>query len=199
MRPWQHGIHVRHQFHVVVVIVANLFKTVREQLPQSKVLLEVREARSQRMTPRVDNARVRQHQMDERYMAEVVRHLVDEERAPQFAVNACGGQKALAHGKELFGRYFGQQVNVVANVHVGLPFGQLARQPCHVRQLHRSFHQRMAGENLFDERGAGARQANDEDGVRGWAAHALARGKQFAGEELFAAAHMERYVHGGVA
>jgi hypothetical protein len=45
--------------------------------------------------------RVRQHQMDEADVAEVVRHLVDEERAARAAVRPRIGQEAFAEAHEI--------------------------------------------------------------------------------------------------
>ena len=51
------------------------------------------------MAPRVDDPGVRQDQVDQTDVPAVVGHLVDEERAAEFPVDACRGQEFLSQGR----------------------------------------------------------------------------------------------------
>ena len=72
---------------------------VAEVLAAREVLLEVREAAGQRMPARIDDLRVRQDQVDQADVREVVRHLVDEERAIRLALDARALEVALARAR----------------------------------------------------------------------------------------------------
>jgi hypothetical protein len=80
MRPGSTSSKVRHQLDVVAVVAADVVEAIAEGLPAREVLLEAREAACQRVPPRVDDLRVRQREVDQADVREVVRHLVDEER-----------------------------------------------------------------------------------------------------------------------
>jgi hypothetical protein len=55
-------------------------QVVRESLPLSEQLLEVAEAADHGLPAHVDDFGIRQHQMDQANVPEVVRHFVDEAR-----------------------------------------------------------------------------------------------------------------------
>ena len=67
-----------HHPDVVAVISAHRFQAVAEPLTPREMLFEVGEAAIHRVTPRVDDLRVRQDQVDEACVHPVVGHLVDE-------------------------------------------------------------------------------------------------------------------------
>src|SRR5262249_49572755 len=67
---------------------------------------------------------------------------------------------------------------------------ELAGDAHHVRQLHRALDERMARQDLLDERRAGARQADDENRIRRWAANARASCEEIASEHFLRAAHV---------
>src|SRR6202521_339714 len=68
------------------------------------MLLEARETAAERVAPGIDNARVRQHEMNETDVQAVVRHLVDEERGIHLAKNPGAIQIALTQGPQLRAR-----------------------------------------------------------------------------------------------
>src|SRR5438445_3187451 len=76
---WQHAVEMRHQLDVVAVITADVFEAVAETLAAREMLLEIREATGERVPPCIDDPRVRQREMDQAEMREIVRHLVAEE------------------------------------------------------------------------------------------------------------------------
>ena len=65
------------------------------------MLLEVGEAAGERRTARIDDLRVRQHQVDQPDVIEVGRHLVDEARPAEHAVRTGLRQIALAERVQL--------------------------------------------------------------------------------------------------
>src|SRR5215470_9558136 len=78
----QDPIPVTHQLQIRPVIPRDLLGSVAELLSFREKLLEVADAAGHRLAPDVDDSRIRQHQVDQAYMPEVVRHLVDETRPP---------------------------------------------------------------------------------------------------------------------
>ena len=97
----QHRVEVRHELDVVAIEAAHVREVVAEVLAARVVLLEVREAAGQRMAAGVDDLRVRQHEVDHPDVQEVVRHLVDEERAIRLAMDARALDVALAELPQL--------------------------------------------------------------------------------------------------
>jgi hypothetical protein len=97
----QHLVVMRHQLDVVAVVAADVVEPVAEILPARVVLLEVGEAARQRMAARVDDLRVRQGQVDQADVREVVRHLVDEARRAGLAVDARALEVVLAERRAL--------------------------------------------------------------------------------------------------
>ena len=84
-----------HQLEIGAVVACDVVDAVGELLALREQLLEIAEAAGHRLAPRIDDARVGQHQVDQSDVAEVVRHLVDEERLAG-AVDAGGCQILLA-------------------------------------------------------------------------------------------------------
>ncbi len=69
-----------HQLEVSAVVAADIFDAVGELLPTREQLLEVPEAAGHGLTARVDDLRIRVHEVDKTDVPEIVRHLVDEPR-----------------------------------------------------------------------------------------------------------------------
>ena len=116
-------------------------------------------------------------------MEEVVGHLVDEEG--RFATVGAGVfDELLAEAAEVVRIEFGQNARIARRfaglVLAAQTFGQIQD----VVQFHRPVHRRVGGQNLLQERRTGARQADDEDGVRGRAADAAAALEQGLGADL---------------
>ena len=81
--PGEYGVPVLHEFNIAPIIAAYVVKTVRKLLTAGEKLLEITEATSHRLASRVDDLRIRQNEVNETDVAEVVRHFVDEERLPR--------------------------------------------------------------------------------------------------------------------
>src|SRR5215831_3267326 len=78
----QDPIPVTHQLQISPVIPCDILDSVAELLSSCVKLLQVADAAGHRLAPDVDDPRIRQHQVDQAYVPEVVRHLVDETRPP---------------------------------------------------------------------------------------------------------------------
>src|ERR1051325_1497158 len=86
--PGQHGVEMRQQRDIIGVVATEFGLVVAEHLAPREVLLEHRKAAAERMAARIDEARVRQNEMDQADMQEIVRHLVDEEGSRELALDA---------------------------------------------------------------------------------------------------------------
>ncbi len=132
------------------------------------------------MAARVDDARVRQDRVDEPYVTEVIGELVREVLAPR-AQRRGLLQVTTAECAEEPGRGAAHALGVA--IAVGRHVFELVRDVDDVRQLHGAFHARVAGEDLLHQRGAGARQADDEDRRAARVAPAGTPGKELRIEE----------------
>jgi hypothetical protein len=99
-------------------------------------LLEVAEAAGHRLATRIDDLRVRKHQVDQPGVAEIVRHLVDEKRPAGDAVVARVAQVGLTERAVLIGRQAGEHAWISC---AGLVQVERAHQPWNVGELHRAF------------------------------------------------------------
>ena len=197
--PGQHAVEVRHQLDVVAVVAADVLETVGEGLAGREVLLEAGEAAAERMAPRIDDPRVRQDQLNEAGVREVVRQLVDEERRRALALDPRAAQVLLAEGAALSGIERGEQVDVATRLLRHRARAELARDGHEIRQLHRALDGRVAGEDLLKQRRAGSRQADDEDRVRCRAAEAAARREEIRAQYAPRVRQARRVVVGVVA
>src|ERR1700676_1310790 len=75
----QDRVPMRHQLDVGSVIPADVFEAVGELLTGGKQLLEVAETTGHGIAARIDDLGIRQDQVDQAEMPEIIRHLVDEE------------------------------------------------------------------------------------------------------------------------
>ena len=91
------------------------------------------------MTPGIDDLRVRQNEMDEAEMREVVRHLVYEERARRLARDPGAADVSLAEDLPLVGGQGWNQRQVVVIGVVALSIGDAAGDIRDDRQFHRAF------------------------------------------------------------
>ena len=119
----QHRVEMRHQLDIVAVVAAEIFQAVSEVLATREMLLEAGEAARQRMSPRVDDLRVRQDQLDQPDMQEVVRHLVDEERPAELAMDARALDILLAQCAELIGAHARERIVIGGRLPVGVRRG----------------------------------------------------------------------------
>src|ERR1700681_964113 len=146
----EHRIPVLHQLDVGAVVPSDVLEAVSELLACSEQLLEVAEAAGHRFATRVDDFRVRQDQVDQAEVPEVVWHLVDEERLAR-AEHPRVLEVLLAEGPQLIRAELRQHARVVRFRLIVLPSLQVVDQPRDLRELHGAFHLRMRGQNLFDQ------------------------------------------------
>ena len=66
--------------HVHPVVAGDVLDAVGELLPEGEQLLEIAEAAGHRIAPRIDDLGIRQDQMNQSEVPEIIRHLVDEAR-----------------------------------------------------------------------------------------------------------------------
>ncbi len=78
----QNLVPMAHQSEVAAIIAGNVFLAVRKFLTVAEQLLEIAEAARHRLPPGIDDARIGQHELDQTDVAEIVRHLVDEDARP---------------------------------------------------------------------------------------------------------------------
>ena len=74
--PREHCVPVLHELHVTSVVAADILETVGELLARREELLEVAEAAGHRRASRVDDLCIREDQVNEANMPEVVRKRV---------------------------------------------------------------------------------------------------------------------------
>ena len=97
-------------------------------------------------------------------MPEVVRHLVDEVR-PVAAIDARAGEVFFAELAEILGAESREDARVARLLRFGTEATQPADDLLHVGQFLRAFDLRVRGQDLLDQRRAGARQPDDEDRI----------------------------------
>src|SRR5207302_8867348 len=109
--PRQYRLPVGHDVDIRPVVAPDVLEAVGELLSRGEELLEVAEAAGERLAAGVDDPRLRQDQVDEADVAEVVRHLVDEIRLAG-AVHARVGDVLLSQAQPLRGRQLREQSGV---------------------------------------------------------------------------------------
>ena len=179
----QHGVVVRHQRDVVGVVAADVIERIAEVLAAREVLLETGEAAAQRMTARVDDLGIRQHQVDEPDVRPVVRQLVDEVGRVGLALDAGLLQVTLAEFAQGVGFQRLEHLGVLRDFRAPVAAAQFLDDADDVRQFHRAFDRRMARQDLLDQRRPRTRQPHDEDRVGRRAPHAAARRKELGREQ----------------
>src|SRR2546429_9995573 len=93
----EHPVEVRHQLDVVAIVTPHVLQAVAETLPAREMLLEYREAATERATAHVDDPGIRQRQQDQPRVQEVVRHLVYEVGGAALALQARSVKVPGAH------------------------------------------------------------------------------------------------------
>src|SRR5437763_12333747 len=180
--PRQHRVPVGRDVDICTVVAPDVLQAVGELLSRGEELLEVAEAAGERLAAGIDDPRVRQDEVDQADVAEVVRHLVDEVRLTG-AVHARVRDVFLAEAEPLRRGEIREQRRVACRGIPVLASAQLLNHARNVRELHRALDLRVRGEDLLDEGRPGARQPDDEDRIRPLAPPACAGGEEFAGSE----------------
>src|ERR1700722_5928349 len=181
--PRQRLVPVLHQVEIRPVVPRDVRDAIGELLSVGKQLLEIAEAAGHRFTARVDDPRVRQHQMDETDMPEVIRHLVDEMRLVG-SIDPRIRQVFFAEPQEIVGRQLREYPWIAWIRQVGLAPLELVDDSGNVRKLLRAFDARMRGEDLLEQSGPGAGQPDDENRIGTVRAHSAAAREEPAGANL---------------
>src|SRR5205807_4238047 len=155
-------------------------------LAAREMLLERREAAAERMAAGIDDAGIRQHQVNEADVQEVVGQLVDEVRSPGLALDARAREVLFAQPAQLLGGARREYLRV-AWAAVSRLRPDAVSECRHVGQLHGAFDLRVARENLLDQRRASPRQSDDEDRVGRRRAVTGGARQELAGEERLGA------------
>jgi hypothetical protein len=114
---------VIHELDVIAVILARIREVVGKFLALCEQLLVAAEATGHRMAARVDYLRVRQNQVYQADVPEVVRHLVDEERCA-LAMYAGIVDEFPAEGVEFFVRQLVQNARILRCAFLSRPASQ---------------------------------------------------------------------------
>ena len=170
-----------HQFDVVGVIAANLSKTVGELLTFREQLLEAGKTAIHGRPSRIDNLCIRQHQVDEPDVAEVIRHLVDKE-GRALPVNPRILDECFAEIAQLFGTEVMQDGRIKRLA--GFAPSQAMGERQDIRQLKRAIDLGMGRQNLLEQGRSCARQAEDEDRIGSGKTGAFVLGEQFGSAEF---------------
>ena len=156
----QHAPPMLHQLLISAVITAEFGQVIGMVLLGGEQLGEARDAGIDRVAQCVDDARIRQRQMDEPGEIIVGRHLVGDAR---------GRGRELADFGEVVLADLAQRARVERGHEFGIGDG-LAVRPAHLvdhvverLQLARAKHIGVACQNLLHQRGARARHAQDEN------------------------------------
>ena len=147
----QHRIPMLHQPQVIGVITPDVIQIVREVLPLREQLLEHREPAGQRLAPGIDDPGIRQDQVNQPDVAEVVGHLVDEMRRARVAVDPGGGDVAVAQR----GQFIAGQRGNIGGVAIGIFLPEPPVEPRGNRhdigQFGGPFHLAVRGKDLFEQ------------------------------------------------
>src|SRR5579883_1361007 len=145
------------------------------------MLLERGETARKRVAARIDDARVRQQQVDQTDIQAIVRHLVDEDRRTALAVHARAGEVALGE-LEYLGRPEPLDRGAV-HLCALLGAGELMGDLWQGRQLDGALDLRVACEDLLEQGRARPRQTHDENRITSRGPPAASRLEELPGEE----------------
>src|SRR5258708_15272414 len=141
----QHGVPMIHQRKVGSIVARDVLDAVGKLLTGGKQLLEIAEAAGHGLAARVDDPGVRQHQMNQADVPEVVRHLVDEEGLIG-AVDARFAQVLLTQAQKLLGTQVPQHSRIARIRGAGFFTAlQFVHDSLDVRKLVRAFDACMRG------------------------------------------------------
>jgi hypothetical protein len=122
----------------------------------------------------------------------VVRHLVDEVGRAAFAENTRLLEIPLAERAPFRSRERRHSLEEDLRLIRSFAAGKLARELREDLKLHRPLDERVAREDLLDERRSGARQPENEDGIGSGSAGSGACGEELAREQPLGAAYVVR-------
>ncbi len=181
--PGQHRIPVTHELEVSAVVTRDVLDAVGELLAVGEQLLEVAEAAGHRLAPCIDDACVRQHEVYQTDVPEIVRHLVDEVRLAG-AVDTGLAEVVRSQLAQVLGTQALQDARIARLVRLGPKAAQAADELLHVGQLLGALDLRVRGQDLLEERRARARQPDDENRVGARIPVAGAGGEELARADL---------------
>ena len=91
---------MRHEADIVAVVLCNVFLRVAEHLTLGEQLLEAAKAAGHGSTSSIDDLRIRQNQLDQTDVSEVIGHFIDEEGRP-LPMHSGVVDVLLTHGPKL--------------------------------------------------------------------------------------------------
>ena len=183
--PRQHHVPVPHHPQIGAVVAGHVVDVIDELLiGRPEQLLQIAEATGDGLAFHIDDPRLRQDQMNQADVPEIVRHLVDEEGPTVAAIDAGLGQKTLAHGADLRRRQPMGRLGLNRQAARRIAPEQFAGVTADLGQLLRPLHLGMRGQDLFDQGRTRTRQPQDEDRIGLRQAPSLARGEEVGGEGL---------------
>ena len=190
----QHLVPVPHRLVVLAVVGREIVHVVGEVLALAEQLLVAAETAVERVPAGVDDPRVRQDQVQQPDVREVVGQLVGEVR-PVGGPVGLGLVHVLATvGLEVLAAQVGDGFRIALLVRAIA--ADRVRQPHQHRQFGRALDLAVARENLLDQCRSRARQADDEDRGGGVAALPGVLGEQLGREHcrdlLVAQLHRDR-------
>jgi hypothetical protein len=95
----QHVVPMLHEFQVAAVVAREELQVVAELLACGEKLLEVREAASRGLAARIDDLRVRQHQVDQPNVANIIGILSMKKGAPAFELRTARARRREARDR----------------------------------------------------------------------------------------------------
>ena len=113
-----------HQLQISPVVTRDIVDAVGELLSIGKQLFQIAETARHRLTPRIDDPGVRQHQVNQPQVPEVVRHLVDEEGFAG-AVDPGVGEILLAELSEILGVHLRKDARVAGIIQIRITAPQI--------------------------------------------------------------------------
>src|SRR5258708_26097583 len=145
------------------------------------MLLEVCKAAAQGRAPGINDARVRQDQLNETDMKEVAGHFVNEALPAENAVGPCLREISFAECREIFAGQANNRLRISGGFTGDHRRTKFVGNPRNIGQLARALHVGMTGEDLFQQRRTRARQTNYKNGIGRGAAAAVAGREELLG------------------
>src|ERR1700733_14173260 len=139
-----------HQLQISTVVTCDVIDAVGEFLAAGKQLLQIAETARHRLTPRVDDACVRQHQVNQSQVPEVVRHLVDE-KGQTGAVDPGSGEIALAELQKVLRLHLCQYSRIARISRIGVEAAKIPDDVLDVGEFLSALDLGVRRQNLFKQ------------------------------------------------
>src|SRR5262249_47498241 len=133
----KHAVPMSHQFEINRVEAGDVLNAVSKVLTAGEQLLQIAEAACHGLASYIDDFRVRQNQVNEANVAEIIRHFIGEEQLVS-TIGAGITQVAFAKRAEFGGREPGKNFRVQWMVWVRIEIFHLADHTWYFRKLLRA-------------------------------------------------------------